>query len=73
VGAGSRLKLVNNTLVAFAAEGGPGLDEPGDPIAQTLVELFADVKRRLLETVTVQAPRERLGARSGRPRRPPPG
>jgi hypothetical protein len=61
VGAGSRLKLVNNTLVAFAAEGGPGLDEPGDPIAQTLVELFADVKRRLLETVTVQAPRERLG------------
>jgi hypothetical protein len=40
---------------------GPGLDEPSDPIAQTLVELFADVKRRLLETVTVQAPRERLG------------
>src|SRR6266540_794543 len=32
-----------------------------DPIAQTLVELFADVKRRLLETVTVQALREQLG------------
>jgi hypothetical protein len=40
---------------------GPGLSEPGDPIAQTLVELFADVKRRLLETVTVQALSERLG------------
>jgi hypothetical protein len=40
---------------------GPGLREPGDPIAQTLVELFADVKRRLLETVTVQALREQLG------------
>src|SRR6266536_1959592 len=40
---------------------GPGLEEPGDPIAQTLVELFADVKRRLLETVTVQALREQLG------------
>jgi hypothetical protein len=40
---------------------GPGLSEPGDPIAQTLVELFADVKRRLLETVTVQALRGRLG------------
>jgi hypothetical protein len=34
---------------------GPGLEEPGDPIAQTLAELFADVKRRLLETVTVHA------------------
>src|SRR6266567_4463878 len=31
-----------------------------DRIAQTLVELFADVKRRLLETVTVQALRGRL-------------
>ena|SRR6266536_139648 len=40
---------------------GPGLEEPGDPLAQTLAELFADVKRRLLETVTVQALRERLG------------
>lgn len=40
---------------------GPGLSEPGDPVAQTLAELFADVKRRLLETVTVQALRERLG------------
>jgi hypothetical protein len=39
---------------------GPGLEEPGDPIAQTLAELFADVKRRLLETVTVQALREQL-------------
>ena len=41
--------------------GGPGLSEPGDPIAQTVAELFADVKRRLLETVTVQALRGRLG------------
>ncbi len=40
---------------------GPGLEEPGDPIAQTVAELFADVKRRLLETVTVQALRGRLG------------
>jgi hypothetical protein len=40
---------------------GPGLSEPGDPVAQTLAELFADVKRRLLETVTVQVLRERLG------------
>ncbi len=40
---------------------GPGLSEPGDPIGQTLGELFADVKRRLLETVTVQALRGRLG------------
>jgi hypothetical protein len=40
---------------------GPGLREPGDPIAQTLVELFADVKRRLLEMVTVQALRGWLG------------
>ena len=40
---------------------GPGLSEPGDPIAQTVAELFADVKRRLLETVTVQALRGRLG------------
>jgi hypothetical protein len=40
---------------------GPGLEEPGDPIAQTLAELFADVKRRLLETVTVQALREQFG------------
>jgi hypothetical protein len=40
---------------------GPGLSEPGDPLAQTLAELFADVKRRLLETVTVQALRGRLG------------
>jgi hypothetical protein len=40
---------------------GPGLSEPGDPIGQTLVELFADVKRRLLETVTVKALRGRLG------------
>jgi hypothetical protein len=40
---------------------GPGLSEPGDPIAQTLAELFADVKRRLLETVTVQALRGQLG------------
>jgi hypothetical protein len=39
---------------------GPGLEEPGDPIGQTLAELFADVKRRLLETVTVQALREQL-------------
>jgi hypothetical protein len=39
---------------------GPGLEEPGDPIAQTLAELFADVKRRLLETVTVQALRGQL-------------
>jgi hypothetical protein len=39
---------------------GPGLEEPSDPIAQTLAELFADVKRRLLETVTVQALREQL-------------
>src|SRR6266511_3944118 len=41
--------------------GGRAAEEPGDPIAQTLVELFADVKRRLLETVTVQALREQLG------------
>jgi hypothetical protein len=40
---------------------GPGLSEAGDPIAQTLAELFADVKRRLLETVTVQALRGQLG------------
>jgi hypothetical protein len=40
---------------------GPGLEKPGDPLAQTLAELFADVKRRLLETVTVQALRGRLG------------
>jgi hypothetical protein len=40
---------------------GPGLSEPGDPLAQTLAELFADVKRRLLETVTVRALRGRLG------------
>ena len=40
---------------------GPGLSEPGDPISQSLAELFADVKRRLLETVTVQALREQLG------------
>jgi hypothetical protein len=40
---------------------GPGLEEPGDPTAQTLAELFADVKRRLLETVTIQALREQLG------------
>jgi hypothetical protein len=40
---------------------GPGLSEPGDPVAQTLAELFADVKRQLLETVTVQALRGRLG------------
>jgi hypothetical protein len=40
---------------------GPGLSEPGDPIGQTLAELFADVKRRLLETVTVQTLRGRLG------------
>ncbi|HZD01440.1 MAG TPA: hypothetical protein VFA46_14975 [Actinomycetes bacterium] len=40
---------------------GPGLEEPGDPLAQTLAELFADVKRRLLESVTVQALRERFG------------
>jgi hypothetical protein len=40
---------------------GPGLSEPGDPLAQTLAELFADVKRRLLETVTVQALRGQLG------------
>ena len=39
---------------------GPGLEEPGDPIGQTLAELFADVKRRLLETVTVQALRGQL-------------
>jgi hypothetical protein len=39
----------------------PGASEPGDPIAQTVAELFADVKRRLLETVTVQALRGRLG------------
>jgi hypothetical protein len=39
---------------------GPGLEEPGDPVAQTLAELFADVKRRLLETVTVQALRGQL-------------
>src|SRR6266542_1310155 len=40
---------------------GPGLEGPGDPIAQTLAELFADVKRRLLETVTVRVLRGRLG------------
>src|SRR6266571_4604027 len=49
----------------IAAWLGAPLDElpevPGDPVAQTLAELFADVKRRLLETVTVQALRERLG------------
>jgi hypothetical protein len=39
---------------------GPGLEEPGDPIAQTVTELFADVKHRLLETVTVQALRMQL-------------
>lgn len=44
---------------------GPGLEEPGDPIGQTLAELFADVKRRLLETVTVQALRGGLGRGPG--------
>jgi hypothetical protein len=39
---------------------GPGLDEPGDPLAQALVELFGDLKRRLLEAVTVRALRDRL-------------
>ncbi|HVD12884.1 MAG TPA: hypothetical protein VNK73_00375 [Actinomycetota bacterium] len=39
---------------------GPGLDEPGDPLGQALVELFADLKRRLLEAVTVRALRDRL-------------
>jgi hypothetical protein len=39
---------------------GPGLDEPGDPLGQALVELFADLKRRLLEAVTVRTLRERL-------------
>jgi hypothetical protein len=39
---------------------GPGLEEPSDPVAQALAELFADVKRRLLETVTVQALRGQL-------------
>jgi hypothetical protein len=40
---------------------GLGLSEPGDPVGQTLAELFADVKHRLLETVTVQALRGWLG------------
>jgi hypothetical protein len=39
---------------------GPGLDEPGDPLGQALVELFGDLKRRLLEAVTVRALRDRL-------------
>jgi len=52
---------------------GPGLSEPGDPIAQTLAELFADVKRRLLETVTVQALRGQLEHGPAGPRQPQPG
>jgi hypothetical protein len=39
---------------------GPGLDEPGDPLGQALVELFVDLKRRLLEAVIVRALRDRL-------------
>jgi hypothetical protein len=39
---------------------GPGLDEPADPLGQALVELFADLKRRLLEAVTVRALRDQL-------------
>jgi hypothetical protein len=42
---------------------GPGLDEPVDPLGQALVELFADLKRRLLEAVTVRALREQLAGR----------
>jgi hypothetical protein len=32
---------------------GLGVEEPPDPLAQTLAELFADVKHRLLESVTI--------------------
>jgi hypothetical protein len=39
---------------------GPGLDEPTDPLGQALVELFGDLKRRLLEAVTVRALRGQL-------------
>jgi hypothetical protein len=52
---------------------GPGLSEPGDPLAQTLAELFADVKGHLLETVTVQALREQLGRGPAGHNHPSPG
>lgn len=48
---------------------GLGVEEPADPLGQTLAELFADVKHRLLESVTILGLRGLL-AREQQPGRP---